>query len=187
MVKLTEEQRKLVEDNVAIAWKHSKRVRPPYGVTQEDWVSHCCEVLCYAASKWKPDGGRRLDSYFIMIMEDRWRDLNRVVRAKKRIPLGKLKFEIQLAPDDRNELNETPAPSSGQFKYFDDDSSFIVGNLVNSLEPNQREVAELILSGLELKEVGNKLGITYSSVKGLWWRAVRNMREEASKLELEYV
>lgn len=49
MKPLTEEQQKLVEDNLRLAFKFAKRYRKPNGMTEEDWEAECLFGLVNAA------------------------------------------------------------------------------------------------------------------------------------------
>lgn len=47
--KLTDEQQKLIMENIGLAYKFARSNSPPYGVDQEDWESECIYVLCLSA------------------------------------------------------------------------------------------------------------------------------------------
>jgi RNA polymerase sigma factor (sigma-70 family) len=72
---LTAEQQNLVDDNLALAYKFSRKYRPPaYGISQDEWVAECLYRLVIAAAGYKPELGFRFSTYaFHSFRHGMWR------------------------------------------------------------------------------------------------------------------
>lgn len=62
---LTDEQRRLAEENIGLAYKLGGRASMvPLGMTQEDWQADCFLMLVYAARGYQPDLGFAFSTYY---------------------------------------------------------------------------------------------------------------------------
>ena len=52
---LSEEQQRLVEDNIRLAFKFSKRFPPPIGLNHDEWQAECMVFLVHAARRYTPE------------------------------------------------------------------------------------------------------------------------------------
>ena len=72
---LTAEQQKLVDENLGLAYKFSRKYRPPaYGISQDEWVAECLYRLVIAAAGYKPELGFQFSTYaFHSFRHGMWR------------------------------------------------------------------------------------------------------------------
>lgn len=72
-VKLTDDQRKLAEDNHRLALKFANTRRPPIGMDHEEWIAECFYLLVRAARGFNPELGFSFATYAYRAMErGRW-------------------------------------------------------------------------------------------------------------------
>ena len=159
--KLTDAQRKLVEENHNLIYK----VLYDKGFNIEEWYDVAAIALCNAAALYKPEKDIKFATYAytsIYFSICRQMDLN---KAQHRIPDSVLFSYNKMVPGDEYERSYADfLPGSGSFEDdIIDVERFKKG--LEKLNNRDREIILLLADGHTYKSVGEKFGLSRESIR----------------------
>jgi len=168
-IPLTAEQQTLVSDNLLLAWKYAKTNRPPPPLSQDEWESECLMVMVIAARGFDSQRGFKFSTYAYQCFRHRWMRLHeRHEFLKKKgletIPLGELEKSIK---DERKQ-------EAKALEVWEE-----ANILLDILSRRERHVIRQRMSGMRLRKIGERLGLSRERVRQIESGAMEKMREYA--------
>lgn len=159
---LTDEQRKLVEDNIALIYFYFKRYNIPY----DSNIAMGYISLCEAAKTYDPSRGVKFSTYaYKAIMNDY---INSVRNKKKQQFINSMiSLESIIAQDDNRDVLLSDVIKS-PMKF---DHSMITKEVINNLKDyllktpyNKRKIFEMYLRGETQLSIASKLKVSQAQV-----------------------
>ena len=170
---LTAEQQRLVDENLGLAYKFSRKYRPPaYGITQDEWEAECLYRLVIAAAGYKPELGFKFSTYaFHSFRHGMWR-------------LG----AMQKRNNEVNSLTEIecliPAPSIDMDRGRHARAQ--LENLLPLLDERGASILRQRMAGMTLAALAEHFKICKERVRQIQDNAIRELNQHCKKHGIEY-
>lgn len=153
-------KQQLIEDNMNLVYSLVSREYPTY-LSDEDIIQSGMLGLCKAAEKWDESKSKFSTFAIICIRSEIQAEFRK--RAKHQGILS-LDYEID---------NDGERTTFGDFIVGDEDVAYFdIGIALDSLTAREREIAELLATGMEQKAIADKLGVTKPYV----WKVKRKIK-----------
>lgn len=163
-MRLTDEQRQMVIDNLVLAQKMAWRMRNHTYLEFDDLHSVCYEGLCIAAQKFHPDAGCEFPTFAFGVMQNTVRSENKIIRRRQKLNAS------YLADND-------DAPAAIDISKDIECMEIVKGEL-RHFQGTQREKAAAILfvrnPEMSQSEIADKAGISPKTV----YTAIKNFRQQ---------
>ena len=160
-VKLTENQRKLAEDNYKLALKFANSKNPPNGMDMDEWVSECLYNLVKAAAGYDP-ARSRFSTYAWRSMLNGW---CAVYRLKRQIKAGGSMKQTgdSFSLDD---IRDHRAPEPTHLEQQETSRALDqVDGLVRALPADLRLYMRQRMQGLSFGDMSKKWGISRQALQ----------------------
>ena len=164
----------------------------------EDLMGIGWDVLCDACRTFKPEKGFKPSTHICNALK--WQVHRRHLIARGHVEISRCNG--RKAPDgrpsrDRVFLNRPytfgvfyngKETDHTEFDVVDrrDEARVLFGKLSDVLTASEREVVEMLASGLTRTEVGKKLGVSRERVRQIHERIVRKCKAEADRIGIEH-
>lgn len=160
MIPLSSEQQKLVEDNVKLAFKFSKRFPPPLGLNHDEWQAECMCFLVHAARRYKP-GKSQFSTYAWISMKYGMFDYLRDIKADKR------DYRKTQRIGENEEFGFEDFSIKNKIKLEELREQLLV--LIRQLpKPLWQEVWLKRMEGKELEEICKEIGLSKTQIKNIY-------------------
>lgn len=175
-VKLTEEQRKLAEDNHKLALHFAGTHRTPPGMDWDEWVSECYLHLVNAARAFDPAKGTFASLAWVSMERGWWgcfRQVRKLLpRAMKDPTTGEL-FDLDDVADHRQQIGAESADMEGR------EAIRQVESLVRSLPAYHRLLVRCRLKGETFEKASERFSDSREKVRQAYPIALRMMARVA--------
>lgn len=174
---LSEDQRMLIENNIRLAFKFSKRFKPPCGMNYDEWQAECLCFLVDAVRRFN-FGNTKFAEHAWISMRYGMYDYIRSIRSKKRdhrrtqqiddyqescMEDCKIKKKVKL-----NELREQ------------------LSNLIQRLpHPLWREIWFKRMDGKDLNEICKEVGVSRTKVKNAYKTGLISLQSMVERNNIE--
>lgn len=171
-MKLTEEQKKLVEDNHNLIYGFIVAK----GLNAAEWYGPMAESLCKAAATWRKDGGAMFSTYAYRKMTGCLCNTIRYNNRKERIPDEKLLYGCSQYYDTDNTLFDTLQDSKDV--EAETLTNIVLKQYVCSLDERDRNIFFMMCNEERQETISEKVGLCQSYVS----RKQKKMRKELKEL-----
>lgn len=158
--KLTDKQKKLVEDNHNLIYSYAKKKH----ISSEKWYDVLAIGLCKAARSFDPDKGK-FSTWAYRFFDNEIRTCWNKENKKSKIP------ESFILAYDAVLLNEDDSQNNSYIDFFSDTKAYedivhstMMLDIVNDMNDVEKCIFELILHGYNQQEIAAKVGRTRQSV-----------------------
>lgn len=172
---LTAEQQALVISNTRLAYKASKMIRAPLGMSKEEWEAECLFALVLAAEGWEPERGSfpTCIFYMVKVVKNKW--------VKYREAKCRSVWQTQALGVSERLI--------GKRQAFDDnlraaDLRGFNARVIAELPERWRFIMEGWLAGKTYEEIGAERGVTRQAIEQAIKRATQMARGVALKLNV---
>ncbi len=166
MHRLTNTQQKLAEDNIGLAYYFANKYRPPEGLDRDEWQLECLYRLCRAACTYTPGLGA-FTTYAHKAMFNQRIKLNIKARQAKR----DTSREATLTDAAASRLAAPEQPETVDNRDY-------IRACLGSLSLRERVVLLRNAQGMTIRELGERLGVSYQRVQQIHARALYLIRKE---------
>lgn len=178
MRRMTDEQRKLVEENTALALWFSNKNEPPLGYTRSEWDAECLYSLCRAAIYYDKAKGTAFTTYAILSMRSGYaaamsHRLSRIRDARR----------SKAMPSDFDWIDPSAEPGCRNLERLEAEAQ--ARKLVECLTDGQRAVVLQRLQGRMFRDIAKEQKQSKQASEFMHKRAVKRMAREAARLQLE--
>ena len=168
--RLTEEQKKLVEDNLLLAYAYAGRFKFPKWRYQNETKSRLVESLCRSAATWQPGQGAAFSTYAYNLFRFTriaiWREFHELKNAPK-VDLNEIRDPI-----DRREYVE---------RKTDEDEENLLAFLLSRLRTWERELITIYYSGRPTVEIAKEMQLTPETIRQRIKAILRRLRIIAAR------
>ena len=169
-MKLTEEQKKLVEENHNLIYWFAKK----YHVPIEDYYGILAQGLCMAAYHYDPSKCA-FSTYASLCMNTAMRREHKRNTQKSKIPEENI-FHYENAWSLTDLISTSEKPEN---KVIDKlNYEYLISELNRTLKDKDKEVLHYLIEGLNMRDIGKILGVSHQCVHN---RAKR-IREKVKKI-----
>ena len=158
--KLTEEQKKLVEDNHNLIYSYARKKH----ISSEKWYDVLAIGLCKAARSFDPNKGK-FSTWCYRFFDNEIRTCWNNANKKSKIPESAiLAYDTVISNEDTSQ-NESYINCFSDTKAYEDIvHSTMMLDIVNDMSDIEKYVFELILYGYNQQEIATEVGRTRQSV-----------------------
>ena len=160
MIPLSPEQQKLVEDNIRLAFKFSKRFPPPLGLNHDEWQAECMVFLFHAARRYKP-GKSQFSTYAWISMKYGMFDYLNALKADKR----DYRKTQRIGEDEDFGFEDFSIRNKIKLEELREQLLVLIKQLPNQL---WQEVWLKRMEGKELEEICAEIGLPKSQIKNIY-------------------
>ncbi len=165
--RLTEEQQRIVEENIRLAYMMARKYRPPYGMDFEDWEAECLMQLAHAVRWHDPAKGMLSTILDRLIFNTRGKINSRNRRSKRGYGFR------TVSSDSRKRSSDC---SLGDFLKTEHDWQQIENRdlceqIVRFLDARELQAVSILAEGCTQREIGKRLGVSRQRVNELIMRS----------------
>lgn len=160
---LNDEQRKLVEDNVNLAYKFVHTKAFTYNIEFEDKISIALLALVKAALLYKPEKGT-FSTYAYLTMQTEFNMLYRQMKIKYLNENNITFCSLQSPLIENPELCVVDTILDTENKFEDIDTMIYFSSVYNKLKEKDKQIIDLRLKGLTQRQIAEQLSISQASV-----------------------
>jgi len=157
---LTIEQQALVEDNIRLAFKFSKRFQPPCGLNHDEWQAECLFFLVHAARRYIP-GKSKFSTCAWISMRYGMFDYVRDVQTNKR----DWRRTQQINDDYELDAEDLSVQKKIRLDELREQLVVLIQRLPN---PLWQEVWFKRMDGKELEEICKELQLSKTKIKNVY-------------------
>ena len=158
---LTDEQKKLADDNHRLALKFAGTYRAPFGMDQDEWISECFYHLIRAAKAFKPELGFSFATYAFRAMKHgRWAawSKNKQLQQLRTADNTDELFDLADVADLREQISQMEKMEAGETKADLD-------GLIRALPADLRLYMRQRAKGLSFRDMANEWGISRQALQ----------------------
>lgn len=164
--RLTEEQQRVVETNIRMAYMMAHKYRPPYGMDFDDWKTECLIQLARAVMFHDPAKGT-LSTILDRLVFNVRRNINSLNRSRKR------GYGSRVISADKRGRNDC---SLSDFFGRDHDWSEIENRdlceqIMRFLDAKELQAIQILAEGCTQREIGKRLGFSHQRANELITRS----------------
>ena len=171
---LTEEQRKLVEDNIGLAYEFVHRKGFTYGYEFEDAVQIALLGLIHAAMTFK-ESKSKFSTYAFLAMQSQFNMEYRKIKRQKES--GIINISLSEPITESEELSVEDIVAERQDSIESIETIIVVKNIYEKLNDKEKQVMNMVFYAKEKeanqKNIAKKLGVSQSFVS----RTLKKFRE----------
>ena len=158
---LTDEQKKLADDNHRLAFKFAGKNRAPFGMDHDEWISECLYCLLRAAKCFKPELGFSFVTYAWRAMErGRWAvfQKNKQLKQLKAADSSDDVFDLEDVADFREQISQIEKMDAKQTKADLD-------GLIRSLPADLRLYMRQRAKGMSFRDMSREWGVSRQALQ----------------------
>ena len=160
MIPLNLEQQKLIEDNIKLAFKFSKRFPPPFDLNQDEWQSECMVFLVHAARRYKPSKSQ-FSTYAWISMKFGMCDHFRNIKADKR----DCRKTQRIGEDEDFGFEDFSIRNKIKLEELREQLLILIKQMP---KPLWQEVWMKRMDGKEREEICTEIGLTKNQIKNIY-------------------
>lgn len=168
--RLTEVQKKLVEDNLLLAYAYISRFKFPKFRDQDEFKGRIIESLCRSAATWQPGHGAMFSTYAYNLFRFTriaiWREFHEKKNAPK-VDLNKIRDPVDRREYVARETNE--------------DAENLLVFLLSRLRTWERELITIYYSGRPTVEIAREMALTPETIRQRIKAILRRLRIIAAR------
>ena len=176
-MRLTEEQKKMVEDNHGLIMWYLNENDLPY----EEYYDICAIAMCRAAIRFNPENGVQFSTYATKAMENEIKSYHRNKHASVRNNHSRrVSLSTQVRSyDDNEKLTLSDVIADSGFGGKSPEDIVMSRSFTCSLTEREAMVVQMVIDGYTYREIGAEIGCTHQNVHRIMSKAKEKLRKEA--------